>query len=186
MAVGLYIDKDEISGAIIQLLQAIGEDVNREGLIDTPNRVANFWADFINYSAGNTNTSFESVQVDEVIIVKGIRGWSLCEHHLLPFSFVAHVGYITGERVIGLSKIPRIVQKHAHKLQLQELLTNGIAQELEFTVKPKGVAVVIEGRHTCCEMRGIKAEGSTMVTSCMRGVFLGNPVARQEFLELIK
>jgi len=171
------------------LIYAIGDDPQREGLVDTPKRVAKFWKEFISgdHTEWEVNRSFEAVQVDQMIVVKGIRGWSLCEHHLMPFSFVAHVGYITGERVIGLSKIPRIVVRCARRLQLQERLTNDIADALEEIVKPKGVAVVIEDSvHTCAVMRGIEAREMSFTTSCMRGVFLGNPVARAEFMELIK
>lgn len=174
-----------IAGAVGRILSALGEDNEREGLQNTPLRVARFYTDFLlHYDPGNIDVTFEAVQVDQLVVVKGIQGWSLCEHHLLPFWFSASVGYVTGERVLGLSKIPRIVQKHAHKLQLQERLTNDVANEVMELTKARGVGVVIKGVHTCSVMRGIKAGGSSMVTSCMQGVLLANPHAKDEFLAL--
>jgi GTP cyclohydrolase I len=166
------------------LLTAIGEDVTREGLIDTPDRVARFWTAWMNFNPGNVETLFESAATDQLVVVRGIEGYSLCEHHLLPWRFSCTVGYLTGEQVIGLSKVPRIVHKHAHSLQLQERMTNQIADEVEEVCKPRGVAVVVRGWHSCSQMRGIKARESSMYTSCMRGVLLANPVARQEFFSL--
>ena len=178
-------DYHKVQVLVHALLEALGEDRDREGLVKTPLRVARFWQEFLEYDPGNVETQFESIETDQMVIVKGIAGWSMCEHHLLPFSFVAHVGYITGDRVIGLSKIPRIVQKHAHALQLQERLTAQIADELERIAKPRGIGVLIEGVHTCVVMRGIRSPGVTMTTSCMRGIMLGNPYAKDEFLRLV-
>lgn len=174
----------QIALGVNMILNAIGEDVNREGLVETPNRVARFWKEFMFHDPGNIDVTFESIQTDQMVIVKDIDGWSLCEHHLLPFSFRAHVCYVTGKRVIGLSKIPRIVQKHAHKLQLQERLTQDIADELMAVSDALGVGVIIEGLHTCMQMRGVRSNGS-MITSCLRGVLLANPSAKQEFMSLI-
>jgi len=181
----LIVEQASIAGAVSRILDALGEELDREGLRDTPLRVAKFYTDFLlNYDPGNIDVTFEAVQVDQLVVVRNISGFSLCEHHLLPFSFTAHVGYVTGERVIGLSKIPRIVQRHAHKLQLQERLTNDIAAELQELTQARGVGVIISGVHTCSVMRGIKAAGSEMVTSCMQGVLLANPHAKTEFLKL--
>jgi GTP cyclohydrolase I len=180
------VDGDKVQSLVYELLSALGEDPAREGLADTPRRVAKFWSEFLDHNEPNLGTVFESVNVDEMVIVKDIADWSLCEHHLLPFRFVAHVCYITGDKVIGLSKIPRIVRHAARRLQLQERLTNDVADAIEKIVKPKGVGVVIQGWHTCMQMRGIHAREGSMVTSCMRGVLLGNPVARSEFMDLIK
>lgn len=179
------VDVPLVERLVRELLLAIGEDPSRPGLCDTPARVARFWREFIEDDPFN-NTTFESVKVDEMVIVRGIRGWSLCEHHLLPFSFVANVGYVTGDKVIGLSKVPRIVKACSRKLQLQERLTNDIADALQKAVDPRGVAVVVEGWHTCAAMRGIESRESSMITSCMRGVMLDVPSARAEFMELIK
>lgn len=170
--------------AVQEIIDAIGEDLNREGLLNTPDRVARFWLDFINHQPGNIDVTFEAIQTDQMVIVKDIEGWSLCEHHLLPFSFTAHVCYVTGKKVIGLSKIPRIVQKHAHRLQLQERLTQDIADELMEVTDALGVGVIVKGQHTCMQMRGVKSNGS-MITSCLRGVLLANPAAKQEFMALI-
>ncbi len=175
-----------LENRIRNILFDIGEDPDREGLVDTPARVARFWREFINYDAGNVETAFEAVQSDQMIVVKDIRGWSLCEHHLLPFSFNCSVGYIPHSKIIGLSKIPRVVYKAAHKLQIQERLCEEIANELNNIMHPLGLAVVIkDSMHTCSVMRGVKATGMTMTTSVMRGVFLANPVARSEFFQLI-
>ncbi len=176
--------KDQIKRAAAMILDAINDDPQREGLVGTPERVARFWMDFINHNPGTIDVTFEAVQTDQMVVVKNIEGWSLCEHHLLPFSFTAHVCYVTGQRVIGLSKIPRIVQKHAHKLQLQERLSQDIADELMDVTGALGVGVIIKGQHTCMQMRGIKSNGS-MITSCLKGVLLANPSAKQEFMALI-
>ena len=181
------VDMGRVTHLITNLLDALGEDSARPGLRDTPTRVARFWTEFLDYEDENIYTVFESVQVDQMVVVSGIHGWSICEHHLLPFSFTANVCYVTGEQVIGVSKSPRIVKKCARRLQLQERLTNDIADELERVAKPKGVGVVLTNSvHTCMVMRGIEAHGSSMATSCMRGVMLANPVARQEFLDLLR
>lgn len=178
-------DHEQIQAAVRSILEVIGEDINDLGLIDTPSRVSRFWEEFIEYDPGNIGTTFEAIQTDQLIVVRNIKGYSLCEHHLLPFSFTAHVGYITNKRVIGLSKIPRIVQKHAHRLQLQERLTHDIAAELELLIEALGVGVLIRGQHTCMSMRGIQC-GGDMVTSCLKGVLLANPAAKAEFLQLIQ
>lgn len=181
-----YRDLDMMN-IISKLIGVIGEDPTREGLKGTPQRVSDFWDEFINYKDDNIETTFEAVRdVDEIVLVPNICDWSMCEHHLLPFSVVANVGYIPGERVIGLSKIPRIVRRHCRALQLQERLTEQIATTLEDLIRPKGVAVVISGQHTCMQMRGVMAREASMTTSCMRGVFLANPSARQEFMSLLE
>lgn len=163
------------------LLIMIGEDPDREGLKDTPRRWAQFWHDFMNYDPGPIDTNFASIHVDQVVVVSGINVWSLCEHHLLPFSCRLTVGYLTTDRVIGLSKIARICHLHAHRLQLQERLVNEIADTVQEKTGSDSVAVVGSGRHLCMEMRGVKTP-STMTTSVMRGVFLTKPEARSEFL----
>ena len=165
------------------LLREIGEDPSREGLKDTPDRFARYCIEFIDYEAGKVETTFESVNVDQMVVVHGIRVWSLCEHHLLPFWCDVSVGYIAKTKVIGLSKIPRICQKNAHKLQLQEKLVSDIATELSEITDTESVAVVARGVHTCMAMRGIKSDG-IMVSSVMRGEFKQNHDTRMEFLAL--
>tara|TARA_B100000949_G_scaffold128601_2_gene113427 strand:- start:5049 stop:5603 length:555 start_codon:yes stop_codon:yes gene_type:complete len=167
------------------LLTAIGENPDRPGLQDTPRRFAKYWQEFVNYDAGTIDTTFETVTVDQMVVVSGIRVWSLCEHHLLPFWCDLSVGYITRDRVIGLSKIPRICQKHAHRLQLQERLVDDIATEVSKITNSPSVTVVAKGVHTCMSMRGIKSDG-VMVSSVMRGQFKDHHQTRMEFLELTK
>jgi GTP cyclohydrolase I len=166
-----------------QLLVEIGEDPTREGLRETPDRFARYWQEFINYEAGKLETTFDSVSIDQMVIVTGMRVWSLCEHHLLPFWCDVSVGYIAQKEVIGLSKIPRICHKHAHKLQLQERLVSDIATDISDISKTDSVAVIARGVHTCMAMRGIKSDG-TMVSSVMRGRFKESHETRMEFLQL--
>lgn len=180
------VDQAKVLEATTMLLSAIGADLTDENLVDTPARVTRFWEEFIGYDCGNLDTTFESVQVDQLVVVKDIEFYSLCSHHLLPFIGTAHVGYLAGSRVIGLSKVARIVQKHAHKLQLQERMANDIANELSSLVEDSlGVAVVLEARHLCMQMRGIRSTGK-MVTSVMTGDFREHATLRQEFLSLLK
>jgi len=165
------------------LISTIGEDIDRPGLQDTPRRFAKYWQEFINYDAGTIDTTFETVTVDQMVVVSGIRVWSLCEHHLLPFWCDVSVGYITKDRVIGLSKIPRICQKYSHRLQLQERLIDDIANEVSEITNSPSVTVVAKGVHTCMSMRGIKSDG-VMVSSVMRGQFKKHHQTRMEFLKL--
>lgn len=174
-----------IEALIRQLLTEIGEDPTREGLRDTPRRIARFWEEWLGYEDDNLETTFEPPVIGQMIVVRDVKGWSLCEHHLLPFSFTAHVGYLSNAKVIGLSKIPRIVQKHAHKLQLQERLTKQIAEDVRFFTMSRGVAVLVKGYHTCMAMRGIKSDGTVMVTSHFTDAF-EEAALRQEFLKLLE
>lgn len=167
------------------LLQNIGEDPDREGLRDTPERVARFWREFIDYDPGKVDVTFESVQVDQMVVVKGIRVYSLCEHHLLPFWCDVSIGYITRGRVLGLSKLARVAHKYAHRLQIQERLVQQIADEIARLACTNDVAVLAEGVHMCMLMRGIKSE-ATMVTSAMYGTFRDKPACRTEFLNLVR
>ncbi len=175
----------QVEATIHQLLRLL--DFNPdfdENLKDTPARVARFWKEFLEYDPGNIEVTFESVRVDQMVVVKDIPAFSLCSHHLLPMSLTVHVGYIPVERVLGLSKIPRIVQKYAHTLQLQERLTAQIATHVEEAAEPLGVAVVIQGVHSCMTMRGIRSPGE-MVTSDLRGAFRENADARREFFSIL-
>lgn len=162
-------------------------DDSNNGIKDTPMRVARYLNEFLNeWDGGNTDTTFESIQVDQLVVVDKIPAWSLCEHHLLPFSINVSVGYLAGSKVIGLSKIPRIIQKHCHKLQLQERIGHQIADELEEILSDsRGIAVYIEGSHTCMQARGIRSPG-IMKTSVLRGVFREDQSLKDEFLLLVR
>ncbi len=172
-----------------QLIQAIGEDITREGLVDTPKRAAAAFR-FLNHGYNKTlenvlnNAIFES-DTEDMVIVKDIELYSLCEHHLLPFIGKCHVAYLPRGKVLGLSKVARIVDMYARRLQIQERLTKQIADAIQAAVNPKGVAVVIEAKHLCMMMRGVEKQNSVMATSSMLGLFRENFSTRSEFLNLI-
>lgn len=172
-----------VKGAVELLLMSIGEDDLREGLRDTPHRVARFYKEFIDYDPGKVDVTFSSIETDQMVVVKDIRVYSLCEHHLLPMTLDVHIGYITRDKVLGLSKLARIAHKHAHRLQIQERLTRDIADEVGQLANTEDVAVLIEGTHMCMQMRGIRSSGK-MITSVMRGTFKNRPACRTEFLQL--
>jgi GTP cyclohydrolase IA len=180
---------NEISNAYRKLLELIGEDPDREGLADTPARAAKA-LDFITrgYDADIeeivNGAIFEST-VDDMVIVKDIELYSVCEHHLLPFLGRCHVGYIPTGKVIGLSKIPRIVDAYSSRLQIQENLTQQIARTVMEYTDAEGVGVVVQARHLCMMMRGVAKQNSVMTTSCMLGSFRVEPSTRNEFLSLI-
>lgn len=177
---------DNIAFHCQQILRLLGQDLTDENLKDTPQRMARYLTEFLNYNPGNYETSFSSVQTDQMVIVKDIPFWSICSHHLLAFFGHVSVGYLTGSKVLGLSKIPRIVQKHAHKLQLQERLAHDIADDLERVLEDSpGVGIYIKGRHSCMLMRGIRSEGE-MLTSVMRNAFRDDQSTKEEFLLLVK
>jgi GTP cyclohydrolase IA len=175
---------------IRQLLAELGEDPTREGLLRTPHRVARSLSFLTSgYSADIDevlNGALFTVDYNEMVIVKDIDFYSLCEHHLLPFFGKCHVAYIPRTRVIGLSKIPRLVDVFARRLQIQERMTNQIAETIREKIDPLGVAVVCEGTHLCMSMRGVEKQNSCAVTSAMLGVFRDNARTRMEFLELIR
>jgi GTP cyclohydrolase IA len=180
---------DDLECAVRTILEAIGEDPDREGLVKTPSRVARMYAEL---TAGYhvdpvklVNEAVFEVDYDEMVIVRDIDFYSLCEHHMLPFIGRCHVGYIPRGRVIGLSKIPRIVEMFARRLQIQERMTQEIAEFLNETLHPLGVAVVAEGVHMCTAMRGIKKANARMVTSAMLGLFKSRASTRNEFLNNI-
>ena len=172
-----------------ELLRLLGEDPEREGLQRTPERVARMFAELTEgYRVDPkalVNDALFDVSYDEMVVVRDIELYSLCEHHLLPFYGYAHVAYIPNGRVLGLSKIPRVVEMYARRLQVQERLTEQIAQFLDDLLHPHGVAVVIEAAHMCAMMRGVKKANARMVTSAMRGTFKTNARTRSEFLSLI-
>ena len=171
-------------------LEQIGEDPDREGLVDTPGRVARAWA----FLTRGYQQSLEEVingavfeaEGSEMVVVKGIEFYSMCEHHLLPFFGQVHIGYIPRKKVLGLSKFARIVEMYARRLQIQERLATQIAGAIERVVEPEGVAVVIEGVHLCMMMRGVEKQHSAATTSAMRGVFKTDAKTREEFLSLIR
>src|SRR6202011_4472908 len=175
---------------IRKLLADLGEDPGREGLVDTPKRVEKAYKFLTSgYSADIDkvlNDALFTVDYSEMVIVKDIDFYSLCEHHLLPFFGKCHVAYIPSNKVIGLSKIPRIVDVFSRRLQVQERLTSQIADTIRDKIAPLGVAVVMEAAHLCMSMRGVEKQNSSAVTSAMAGVFRNNARTRFEFLELIK
>jgi GTP cyclohydrolase I len=179
----------EIEEAVRTLLAEIGEDPDRAGLLGTPARVRRMYEELAAGYATDPdalmNGACYDVDYDEMVVVRDIGFFSLCEHHLLPFFGTAHVGYLPKGRVIGLSKIPRIVEMYARRLQLQERLTQEVAQFLMERLEPRGVACVIEASHMCTMMRGVKKEQARMVTSAMLGRFRMDPKTRTEFLALI-
>lgn len=177
--------RERLEALCRELLAELGEDPEREGLQDTPRRWARWWLEFIDYDPGNTETAFESVTSGQVVAVQGIRVWSLCEHHLLPFWADITIAYVPTERVLGLSKFARIAQQAAHRLQLQERLTEQIAAEVERITASPSVAVLASGEHLCMTMRGIKAP-ARMASSVLRGLFADpRSAARSELFLLL-
>ncbi|MGD8585716.1 MAG: GTP cyclohydrolase I FolE [Chloroflexota bacterium] len=181
--------KDAITAAVRQILINVGEDPEREGLKDTPERIARMYDELLaGYHADpNTlvNEALFDVKYDELVVVKDIVFFSMCEHHMLPFFGQAHVAYAPSHKVIGLSKIPRIVEMYARRLQVQERMTRQIAELIQEILHPYGVAVVIEASHMCSMMRGVKKEHARMVTSAMLGCFKDDHKTRNEFLHFI-
>jgi GTP cyclohydrolase I len=171
------------------VLAAIGEDPDREGLLKTPDRVEKSFRFLTKGYQEDVrallNSALFTVRYDEMVVVKDIEVFSLCEHHLLPFFGKAHVAYIPKDKVVGLSKIPRLVDAFARRLQVQERLTVQIAHALQDTIHPGGVGVVIEAMHLCMIMRGVEKQNSVAVTSCMLGAFREQSQTREEFLSLI-
>lgn len=181
------VDTQKIEEAVHQILVAIGEDPEREGLIDTPKRVAKMYTELL---AGMHTDPTEHVHVfheqyDEVVLLRDIPFYSVCEHHMMPFIGKAHIAYLPDGQVIGISKLARILDSYARRLQVQERLTGQVANFLMDYLKPKGVAVVIEASHSCTTIRGIKKAGSVMVTSALRGIFKSDSRSRSEILSLI-
>jgi len=182
------IDSKKIEKAITAILEAIGEDIQREGLKLTPKRVANMYAELLAGERENPAEFVKSVfreKCDEVVLLRDIPFFSICEHHLMPFIGKAHVAYLPADFVVGVSKLARIVDCFAKRLQVQERLTAQIADFLNEHLKPRGVAVVLEASHSCMTIRGIKKPGSIMVTSALRGIFKKDPRSRAEVMSLI-
>ena len=183
------IDFEAARNSILGLIKAVGEDPEREGLKKTPDRVARMYSELLSGYARNPeefiNGALFNITYDEMVIVRDIEFYSLCEHHMLPFIGRAHVAYLPDGKVIGLSKIPRVVDMYARRLQVQERLTRQIADFLSDALKPHGVAVVVEAMHMCSMMRGVKKHDARMTTSAMHGSFRTNLATRQEFLNHI-
>src|SRR4051794_14595770 len=183
-------EQDSIAPLVRQILESLVEDPKREGLQRTPERVdkaLRFLTSGYRMDPRQVvNGALFSVKYDEMVIVKDIEFYSLCEHHLLPFFGKAHVAYIPNGKIVGLSKIPRLVDMFSRRLQVQERLTKDIAEALETALEPRGVAVVIEGMHMCMMMRGVEKQQATMITSHVRGAFRDDNRSRQEFMAYIK
>lgn len=177
------VDHAKVKSLVRELLVALGEDPDREGLLETPRRIANFWRDFIDYEPGKINTTFSAIQHNQMVAVQGMRVWSMCEHHMLPFWCDISVAYIADDKVLGLSKFARIAHKHANKLSLQEQLVSDISEELKEILGTNDVAVLAKGEHLCMTMRGIRTP-HRMISSALDGQFLKQEV-RMEFLTLV-
>ncbi len=181
---------DPIPELVESLLIELGEDPDRQGLKATPERVSRALRELTDgYRLRPEDVISDAVfdqTYDEMVVVKDIPFYSLCEHHMLPFFGQVHVGYLPRGKVVGLSKIPRLVEVFSHRLQIQEKLTNEIAEALNTAVEPRGVGVVVEARHLCMEMRGVEVPGGRMLTSCMLGTFRKDPRTRAEFLDLVR
>jgi len=182
-------DHKRLQNAAREIILAIGEDINREGLVETPKRIANMYAELLAGSDEDPKEHLGSVfneKYDEVVLLKDIAFYSICEHHLMPFIGKAHVAYLPDGKIVGISKLARVVDCFARRLQVQERLTVQIADFLMENLKPQGVVVVIEASHSCMTIRGAKKPGSVMVTSALRGIFKRDPRSRNEVLELIR
>ena len=191
VAIPALTDGDDLEQVIVNVLVQLGEDPARDGLVDTPRRVADSLRFLTEGYAADPHTIvgdavFEHEAYDEMIVVRDIAFFSLCEHHLLPFFGRAHIGYLPEGRVVGLSKLPRLVDAFSHRLQLQERMTQEIAEAINSVLTPRGVAVVVEGRHLCMEMRGVQKENAHTLTSSMLGVFRTDSRTRAEFLSHLR
>ena len=186
---GSKVDSIEIQKSVSNILQAVGENPDREGLKHTPERVARMYTELLSgYSSDPNkvvNDAIFEVKYDEMVIVRDVEFYSLCEHHMLPFMGRVHVAYIPDGKVLGLSKIPRLVDIFARRLQVQERMTREIADVIRDLLHPQGVGVVVEALHLCMMMRGVQKHNARMTTSAMHGAFRANLATRQEFLENI-
>jgi len=174
---------------IREVLRRIGEDPRREGLEQTPSRIVRSWDElFAGYKQRAEDvlaTQFQSEQYNEMVLLRDIEFYSTCEHHMLPFHGRAHIAYLPGEKIVGLSKLARLLDVFAHRLQIQERLTQQIATELQRVLQPRGVAVMIEAKHQCMSCRGVRRQGSSMITSCLLGSFKEDLASRTEFFSLV-
>jgi GTP cyclohydrolase I len=180
------VDLEKATLAVSDLLDALGVDHSTDGLAATPARVARAYAELLSPEPFHITTFPNDEGYDELVVARAIPFSSLCEHHLLPFSGLAHVGYLPDERILGLSKLARVVDHFSRRLQVQERLTAQVANFIAETVQPKGVGVVLEAEHLCMSLRGVRAGGSTTVTSALEGVVRDDPRTRAEFLSLAR
>jgi GTP cyclohydrolase IA len=183
---GAIVDLDAAARAVTDLLVALGQDVEDEQMADTPRRVAAAYAEMLTARSFNLTTFPNDEGYDELVLAREIPFHSLCQHHLLPFVGVAHVGYLPGDRILGLSKLARVVELFARGLQVQERLTKQVADWLQEELDPKGVGVVIEAEHLCMTLRGVQARGSCTVTSALHGLLREDSRSRSEFFALAK
>ncbi len=182
----LPLDLPAAEDAARQLLLALGADLHEEGLRDTPRRMAGSLAELLTPVPFEATTFPNDGGYDELVLVRDVPFHSLCMHHLLPFQGVAHIGYLPGERIIGLSKLARVVEHFSRDLQVQERLTVQVADWLQHELRPRGVGVVLEAEHTCMTLRGVRKPGSRTVTSAVHGLLREDPRTRQEFLDLTR
>lgn len=181
----MAVDVVRAEAAVRELIIAIGENPDREGLANTPGRVARFWKEFIDYPYGKLKTTFQSIHEDQIVIVSGIREWSICEHHMLPMLLDISVGYQTDKSILGLSKLVRVVQKWCHGLEIQERIADGILNDIKGISGTEHAAVYARGTHLCMVLRGVKS-GALAVTSATSGMFKEDESVRREFLELAR
>jgi len=182
------VDLERIEKAVLDILEAVGEDPSREGLKDTPARVGRMYAELLDGMRHDPSEHLSSIfheTYDEIVLLRDIPFYSVCEHHMMPFIGKAHLAYLPHGRVLGVSKLARIVDAFARRLQVQERLTDQIADFLMTNLNPKGVAVILEASHSCMTIRGIKKPGAMMVTSSLRGIFKKDPRSRSEVLTLM-
>jgi GTP cyclohydrolase I len=182
------VDTKKIENAVREILAAVGEDPNREGIRNTPARVARMYAELLGGMREDPKEHLKSLfteNYDEIVLLRDIPFYSICEHHLMPFIGSAHVAYLPKGKVIGVSKLARVIDCFARRLQVQERLTDQISDFLMESLKPLGVAVVLEASHSCMTIRGIKKPGSIMVTSSLRGLFKSDPRSRSEIMSLM-
>jgi len=181
---------ESIESAVIDVLEAVGEDPTREGLVGTPNRVARMYGELLSgYNIDPTellNGALFDVEHEQMVIVTNIEFQSLCEHHMLPFTGLAHVAYVPDNKVVGLSKIPRIVDMYARRLQIQERMTKQIAETVSTLVEPLGVGVIVTGSHMCSTIRGVRKQHSLMTTNSKTGSLRSDSLLRSEFLTQIQ
>jgi len=182
--------KSVIANGVSTMLRALGDGVDAKGTADTPKRVANMYDEMLSGYATDPvellNNAMFDVEYDEMVVVKDIDFYSLCEHHLLPFYGKAHVGYLPNQKVVGLSKIPRLVEMYARRLQVQERMTQEIAAIMDCLIEPAGVGVVVEAQHLCAAMRGVRKPNTVMTTSALRGLFKKNASTREEFFSHVR
>jgi len=182
--------KSVIANGVSTMLRAVGDGVDAKGTADTPKRVANMYDELLSGYATDPvellNNAMFDVEYDEMVVVKDIDFYSLCEHHLLPFYGKAHVGYLPNQKVVGLSKIPRLVEMYARRLQVQERMTQEIAAIMDCLIEPAGVGVVVEAQHLCAAMRGVRKPNTVMTTSALRGLFKKNASTREEFFRHVR